>query len=342
MTGIDINARLNNISKEQLLANFTQQLQQMQNQEASLHSEIAARDNTIRQLQQQIASMQAQATLDKSVSDRLIQSSRQESQNIINDANAKAQSMLQQAQNTVNQANTQASQIIQQANTQAEQMIDEKTRLVKSQIAALQGQKEQMTNEMVRYLQGIMDSCDTFSANATDYSQGIASLRKDAAAVLESVKTEQYVQSTIGTPSEITIPARNNKNANTGSTDFSALESLLTPNNNDDYDDTMKTTRLNQTSASQPSYQAQSYDNSPDNNDDYHFDPNDVLSSDEAKSLTGEFGINLDDDDNQDENSDDADYDDYNVSGDEQQDIVVPQRQRRPRHKQNTGQWFAD
>jgi cell division septum initiation protein DivIVA len=352
MTDMDISSRLSSISKEQLLSNFTEQLRRMKDEEAVLHREIDMRDMTIRQLQQQVANLQAQSQIDQRASDRILQSSRHEAQDIINNANMQAQTTLRQAHEAVESAQSKSNDIINQARKQAQAILDSQTNELKSQITMLQEQKRQAMSELVRCLNGVITSCDSFMQGDASYQSDISRLRANAASTLESVKMEQFVQSPQSVsegsapqqPVPMTQVAQPSHTQDTSDTDVSdsPLDALLSVSNaNDsgttanasDADDTIHLPKLHSKRRKQTIPQMP--DDEPDdggfgqddgNGDQFKFDPQDLDDiSDEDddddtgdyKSFTSEFGPLMSlDDDNADASmpSDNGDIDaDYDV-----------------------------
>lgn len=373
MMDADISRRLSNISKEQLFANFSSQLNEMQARQDALQSEISARDAAIAQLRQQMSGLQQRSQMDKAMSDRLIQSAQHEAQGIINDANSKASSIIQQAQGTMEDANRQAQTVLQQAQARASEITDTQTRLLKSQIASLQTQKQQAAADAERCLQGIVDACDTFASNTNGYESDLQTLRDSAVSAIRAIQTERFVQSSIGNGSlhdskqpimqpavpsgmQSGVPANQDDGAYHGADMLSqspidALFNAAASQQQDADDSSADVT------AKMPPRQPQEQiiipnDDSAD--DDFVFDPSDTISPEDAKSFTSEFnlgnlvlqdgsgdaasghaGSSADDDDDQD---DDFDMD---VDGNDDGSSSVSKAQ--PRQRKQTyskGQWF--
>lgn len=353
MIDADISRRLSGISKEQLFENFSTQLGEMQAQQNALQSELSARDAAIAQLRQQVSALQQKSQMDQTMSDRLIQSARHEAQGIINDANTKAQAIIQQAQ-------AKASEI---SNTQ--------TRLLKSQIATLQQQKQQAAAEAERCLKGILDTCDAFADSTSGYEADLQTLRASAASAIESIQTERFVQSSIGgnVPASVLqsvpqsvpnvtasapAPLAADDDADQVDNIFSQspIDALLNASSQQDADADVTAKMLQRKPQGQIVIPAA--DDEPD--DDFVFDPNDTISPDDAKSFTSEFNlgdlVHGDDGDArqtaQAQADDDDEYqdEDYNMETDGAMDVPTgkPAGQNpNPRQRKQTqgkGQWF--
>lgn len=382
MTNADISRRLNSISKETLFENFSRQLGEMQQRNRALQSDVSQRDAAIQGLRQQVAALQQQVTtlqqqarMDRAASDRLMQSANSEAQGIINDANAKAQAIIQQAQGTSDDANRQAQAIIQQAQAHADEITDTQTRLLRSQVASLQSQKQQAMAEAERCLQGIIDVCDQFESSTQGYGTDLSALRAAASRAVQSIRTEQFVRSSLGNapaampqttgfatsaPAPMQTPAPTQAQMPTataaqGDDVFrqSPMDALLNAGGmqpaggqqvpDDDGDADITAEML-------PRRQPPVIDDGGDrrhDDDQLVFDPSDTISPEDAKSFTSEFNLGdlVSDGEaeqepaqGQDDDGQDDD-DDFSVSDSADEPVQSVQPAPKPRH-QRKGQWF--